>query len=338
MDRLTRHEWGGLLIYLCNFAVGKFNGNYRMKNLRYAVIGTGALGGFYGGMLANAGKDVHFLFHSDYDYVCKNGLKIDSVLGDFHLRNIHAYNSTEQMPKCDVVLVCLKTTNNSMLKSILPPLLHEKTCVILIQNGLGIEAKLATDFPNLSIAGGLAFICSSKMGKGHIVHLDYGKINIGSFQGDNADLIAQVCQDFEAAKVPAEFSDNLNDSRWKKLVWNIPYNGMCVVLNTTTERLMGNPTTYALMHDIMLEVIGAANACGAKVGKDFAQAMLDMTVKMKPYAPSMKLDYDYRRPLEIEAIYSAPIAEARKAGFDMPKVTMLEQQLRFIQDGYLKKV
>jgi len=307
-----------------------------MKKLRYAVIGTGALGGFYGGMLAHAGNEVHFLFHSDYDFVKTNGLKVDSVLGDFHLKNIHAYNSTTQMPKCDVVLVCLKTTNNGKLREMIQPILHEKTCVLLIQNGLGIEKNLAEDFPDTSIAGGMAFICSNKIGKGHIAHLDYGKINIGSFQGDNHEVLAQICLDFEEAKVPAELSENLYDARWKKLVWNVPYNGMCVVLNTTTERLMSNPVTYRLMHDIMLEVIGAAKACGAHVDEGFAQAMLDMTVKMRPYAPSMKLDYDFKRPLEIDAIYSAPLAEAKKAGFDMPRVAMLEQQLRFIQDGYLK--
>ena len=307
-----------------------------MKKLKYAVIGTGALGGFYGGMLAHAGNDVHFLFHSDYDFVRENGLKVDSVLGDFHLRKINAYNSTAQMPKCDVVLVCLKTTNNGLLKKMLPPLLHENTCVVLIQNGLGIEAGLAAEFPNLSIAGGLAFICSNKVGDGHIAHLDYGKVTIGSFQGENKALIEQVCSDFQAANVPAEFSENLQESRWKKLVWNVPYNGMCVVLNTTTERLMQNPETYKLMRDLMLEVTGAANVCGVSIEEGFVRAMLDSTLRMKPYAPSMKLDFDFKRPLEIEAIYSAPLAEARQAGYDMPKVAMLEQQLSFIQDGYLK--
>ncbi|MDD4922413.1 MAG: putative 2-dehydropantoate 2-reductase [Bacteroidales bacterium] len=307
-----------------------------MKKLKYAVVGTGALGGFYGGMLAHAGNDVHFLFHSDYDFVKKNGLKVDSILGDFHLTKINAYKSTEQMPECDVVLVCLKTTNNGILKDILPPLLHKDTCVILIQNGLGIEADLATDFPNQSIAGGLAFICSSKIGDGHIAHLDYGKITIGSFQGENIELLGQVCSDFEAAHVQAELSDNLEMSRWKKLVWNVPYNGMCVVLNTTTGQLMQNPKTSDLLHDLMLEVIGAANASGVQIGEGFARVMLDMTKTMRPYAPSMKLDYDFKRPLEIEAIYSAPLAQARKVGFDMPKVAMLEQQLHFIQDGYLK--
>ncbi|MDD4712764.1 MAG: putative 2-dehydropantoate 2-reductase [Bacteroidales bacterium] len=305
-----------------------------MKKLRYAVIGTGALGGFYGGMLAHAGNEVHFLFHSDYDYVRENGLKVDSVIGDFHLNKINAYNSTAQMPPCDVVFVCLKTNNNKMLAQILPPLLHEKTCVILIQNGLHIESNLAVDFPNLSIAGGMAFICSNKIGKGHIAHLDYGKLTVGSYQGENEALLKQVCSDLEAANVPARYSDNLEESRWKKLVWNIPYNGMCVVLNTTTERLMQNKETYDLIHDLMLEVIGAANACGVRIKEGFAKDMLDSTLRMKPYAPSMKLDYDFKRPLEIEAIYSEPLSAAYDAGFDMPKVAMLEQQLHFIQDRY----
>jgi len=307
-----------------------------MNKFKYAVIGTGALGGFYGGMLAHAGADVHFLFHSDYDFVCENGLQVDSVQGDFHLSKINAYNSTKQMPKCDVVLVCLKTTSNKFLKDILKPILHIDTCIVLIQNGIGIEVNLAKDFPEASIAGGLAFICSNKKGPGHISHLDYGKLTIGSFQGENVETIHQICADFQAAHIPAEYSDNLLESRWKKLVWNIPYNGMCVVLKTTTERLMENSKTYELIRDLMMEVIGAANACGVSIGEGFVKAMLDSTLKMKPYAPSMKLDFDFKRPLEIDAIYSEPLAAAHRAGYEMPKVAMLEQQLHFIEDGYSK--
>lgn len=307
-----------------------------MTNLKYAVVGTGAIGGFYGGMLAHAGKDVHFLFHHDYDFVRKNGLKIDSALGNFHLHTVNAYHSTDQMPQCDVVLVCLKTTNNGILKKILPPLLHAETCVILVQNGLNIERDLAALFPGLSIAGAMAFICSNKIGKGHILHQDYGKITIGSFRGNNQELLKLVCNDFIMAGLPAEFTENLTESRWKKLVWNIPYNGLCVVLDTTTQLLMNHPQTHQIITDLMFEVVGAANACGTGIGEGFVGKMLETTRLMKPYAPSMKLDFDFKRPMEIGAIYSAPLAEARSNGFEMPKVRMLEQQLRFMQDGYLK--
>jgi 2-dehydropantoate 2-reductase len=306
-----------------------------MKKLRYGVIGTGGIGGFYGGMLAHSGQDVHFLFHSDFEFVRGHGLRVDSVFGDFHLDNVHAYQHTEDMPVCDVVLVGLKTTANDLLKSLLPPLLGAETTVILIQNGLGIEEKLAADFPELSIAGGLGFICSGKFGPGHIVHAEHGKITLGSYQGDNQKVLQQVCSDFSAAHVPSEFSNNLLTSRWKKLVWNIPYNGLTVVMNALTSDLMADLSTHQLCKDLMLEVIGAANACGVHIGSTFAQVMLDYTLDMKPYAPSMRLDFDFKRPLEIDAIYTAPLEAAEKAGFEMPKVRMLEQQLRFIQQTYL---
>ena len=113
-------------------------------NLRYAIVGSGAIGGYYGGRLANSGCDVHFLFNTEYEHVVQNGLRVDSVKGDFVINPINAYHSTADMPKCDVVLVGLKTTQNHLLPQILPPLLKPDTLVVLIQNGLGLEANLAS--------------------------------------------------------------------------------------------------------------------------------------------------------------------------------------------------
>lgn len=304
-------------------------------SLKYAVIGTGAIGGYYGGKLARAGKDVHFLFHSDYEYVKRHGLKIDSVNGDFSLSSVNAYNDTNNMPKCDVVLVCLKSTNNHLLKDLLAPVLHKETLVILIQNGLGLEEDLQKDFPRLYIAGGLAFICSNKVGEGHIAHLDYGKLNIGSYSCSDPVLIDTVVADFQQAGIEAKNVD-LKEARWMKLVWNIPYNGMTVVLNTTTDKLMNNPDTQGLLSEMMLEVIRAANSTGLShdIDESYADEMIEMTKVMTPYSPSMKLDFDSLRPLEIEYIYSRPVAEAKKSGFEMTRVSMLEKQLRFIESNY----
>lgn len=304
-------------------------------NLKYAVIGTGAIGGFYGGMLAKSGKEVHFLFNTDYEYVKLNGLQVDSITGNFHLRDVLAYNNTSDMSPCDVVIVGLKTTNNHLLKTLLPPLIKPDTLVILIQNGLGVEEDLAKDFPNLNIAGGLGFICSNKIGPGHVAHLDFGKLTIGTFQNNNPAVLQQVCDDLSQAGVPADIAPDLNVARWKKLFWNIPFNGMTVVLNTTTDKLVQNDDSRALIYDLMLEVMHGANHCGAVISEGFAKKMLDMTISMTPYAPSMKLDYDNRRELEIGYIYSHPIQVALASGYDMRKVTMLEQQLKFIQQSYL---
>lgn len=305
-------------------------------SLKYAVIGTGAIGGYYGGKLANSGQEVHFLLHSDYDYVKNHGLRVDSVNGNFHLQPVLVYNSASDMPQCDVVLVCLKSTNNKLLKKLLPPLLHKNTLVILIQNGLELEADLQQDFPDLKIAGGLAFICSSKIGDGHITHLDGGSLNLGSFSCTDNSLLEQVCTDFTEAGIKARILD-LDKARWMKLVWNIPYNGMTVVLNTTTDKLMGNSHTENLLRKMMLEVIGGANKVGEgkfSIPESYAEDILEMTRQMVPYSPSMKLDYDFKRPLEIEYIYTRPVVEARKAGYEMIRVSMLEEQLHFIESQY----
>jgi len=314
------------LLYICKKIV---------MSLKYAVIGTGAIGGYYGGKLARAGKDVHFLFHSDYEYVKRHGLKIDSVNGDFNLSSVNAYNNTIDMPKCDIILVCLKSTNNYLLKDLLAPVLHKETLVILIQNGLGLEEDLQKDFPRLYIAGGLAFICSNKVGEGHIAHLDYGKLNIGSYSCSDPVLIDTVVADFQQAGIEAKNVD-LKEARWMKLVWNIPYNGMTVVLNTTTDKLMNNPDTQGLLYEMMLEVIRAANSTGLRhdIDESYADEMIEMTKAMTPYSPSMKLDFDSLRPLEIEYIYSRPVEVAKKSGFEMARVSMLEKQLKFIQSNY----
>lgn len=298
--------------------------------IRYGVIGTGALGGFYGGMLAKTGQEVHFLVRSDYEFVRKNGLRVDSVYGNFHLHEANFYQSVNEMPECDVLLVCMKTTGNNQLPGILKPVLHRKSVVILLQNGLGLEADLARTLPKTTIAGGLAFICSNKIGPGHIAHLDFGNLIIGSHNATNCEILEKVVTHFQLSGINAELAPDLEFARWQKLIWNIPFNGLTVVLNTTTDKLMANESTRSLCHELMLEVIRGANACGIPLKESLAQQMIEMTLKMKPYAPSMKLDYDYKRPMEIEYIYSKPIQAAHDAGFEMQKVSMLEKQLKFI--------
>lgn len=298
--------------------------------MKYAIIGTGAIGGFYGARLDKAGFEVHFLLHTDYQYVVDHGLTIDSCDGNFTLPSPKVYDSTSEMPQCDVVIVALKTTQNHLLPSLLPPLLKPDTIILLIQNGIGVEADVQQLFPSQPIAAGMAFICSAKTGPGHINHQFYGNINIGNYSCHNPQRYNQMLADFRAAGIGAADVEYL-EARWKKAVWNMPFNGMTVALNTTTNRLLSCESTHRLIYDQMLEVIGAAQALGVKnLDTRFADKMIANTIKMPPYSPSMKLDFDFHRPMEINYLYTRPIAEARAAGFAMPKLEMLEAELKFI--------
>lgn len=302
--------------------------------MNYAIIGSGAIGAYYGAKLARAGKEVNFLLHSDYEHVKARGLEVRSCDGDFHLPKVNAYRSTADMPKADVVLVGLKSTNQHLLYSMLKPLIHAETLVVLIQNGIGLEADLQEKFPGLYIAAGLAFICSAKTEPGVVNHQCYGSINIGNFSCQKDESIRELIQDLREAGVEANEVE-YNEARWKKAVWNMPFNGMTVALDTQTNKLLENPATEALIYAQMKEVIDGAKACGVRnLDYDFADKMMAMTKAMVPYSPSMKLDYDFRRKMEIHYIYTRPIEEARKAGYEMHKLSMLEAELRFIEAEY----
>ena len=300
--------------------------------MKYAIIGTGAIGGYYGGKLANAGFDVHFLLHSDYDYVRQHGIQVNSCNGDFHLDAPNIYNNVEEMPKVDVVIVALKSTNNHLLRQLLAPLLNPGTLVLMIQNGIGIEPDVEKLFPDAWLAAGLAFICSNKTKPGIVDHLFYGNINIGNYSAPKP-VIDTLIADFDKAGVKAFDVDYL-EARWKKAVWNMPFNGMSVVLNAQTDQLLADASTRTLIKAQMMEVVMAANALGVEnIYETFADKMIANTDAMVPYSPSMKLDHDYHRPMEVYYLYTRPIQEAASAGVDMPLLKDLEQKLLKIIGG-----
>lgn len=300
---------------------------------RFTIAGTGAVGGFYGGLLQKAGFDVRFLLNSDFDYVQKNGLKIDSVNGDFHLPNVQAYRDPQKIPESDVVIVALKTTANDALKTLLPNLVSKHTLILTLQNGLGSEAEIASICGAENVIGGLCFLCSNKIGPGHIRHLDYGLITLGEYHHDGSaggrtPRLEKLGNELNYAGIPIRLVDDLPLARWKKLVWNIPFNGMSVVENTLTDTLITHPETRGLCLKMMEEVSLASAACARPIEAEFLEKMVADTEKMKPYAPSMKLDYDRGNPMEIEAIYGNPIRMAHEHGIPMPETEKLYDRLR----------
>lgn len=304
--------------------------------MKIAVIGTGALGGFYGGMLAKNGNDVHFLLNSDYDYVAKNGLTIESdIHGTFNLKDIHVYKDINEMPICDVVLICLKSTKNSFIKNI-KKIINDYSLIVIIQNGLGVEEEIAQLFPKNNIIGALAFIASNKIGPGHIHHLELGRLKLGSYNQEKTRLVDDLIKVFKTSDIDAIYTDELKYIRWQKLIWNMAFNGTCVILNCTTDKLLSNIHTREMIYELMRETVSAAKACGVNLPDDEVDKIVETTDRMKPYNPSMKLDYDNKREMELKYIYEKPIEHAKAAGFEMKKMKTLLQLLHFKQAEYFQ--
>ncbi|WP_182867775.1 putative 2-dehydropantoate 2-reductase [Stieleria mannarensis] len=304
-----------------------------MTQQSYAILGSGAVGGLYGAMLARAGHDVHFLLRSDYEHVRDQGWKIESHWGDFDLTQVNAHGSVDTMPACDVTLIGLKTVNNDSLPSLLAKPTGAGGVALVLQNGLGVEKDVAQMIGPERVFGGCCFLCSNKVGPGHIRHIDYGRIVFGPYQNSPATLAKadQICAEMTAAGIEVQTSDDLNMVRWRKLMWNIPFNGLSVALDASTDKLIGNESSVDLIRDIITEVHRAAGACGASIDAAWIEKTIDHTRTMKPYDSSMRLDYLAGRPMELQRILKTPIDTAKAAGVAMPKTEMLYQMLEFME-------
>jgi 2-dehydropantoate 2-reductase len=299
--------------------------------MTFTVFGTGAVGAYYGGRLAEHGNTVHFLARSDYKSIKENGLKVSSPRGDFHLKDPLVFDSADRVPPSDVLLISLKTTGNKGLKEKLMPLVHEKTALVILQNGLGMEDEFKDWFPENPILGGMCFICSRRTKPGIIEHLDYGLITLGAMDSKDIPLRNQIGALMDESDIPVTLVDDLNEARWRKLLWNIPYNGLSVVLNSDTKTIMEDQHSRNIIRSLMFEVIEGAAACGCSIEESAVEKMLDFTDNMTPYEPSMKLDFSSSRPMEIEYMYDRPLQAASARGCSMTGVSLLRDQLYFIQ-------
>ena len=305
------------------------------QQLQYGVVGMGAVGGFYGAHLQRSGVPVHFLVRRDAALVRENGLSILSKpLGDFHVENVQVDEHVEALPPCDVVLVALKTTQNRALGKILPTLLRPGGVVLVLQNGLEPELEASRIVGAERIVGGLTFLCAAKEAPGRVRHWGFGTVTLGAYQSlATAALSArleQVNRDFNAAGIATVLADNLRAARWHKLVWNIPFNGLSVILRAGTQALLKSSEGRLLVLALMHEVIQLARASGVFLPSSVIAAMLESTEAMPDYTTSMKLDFDKRRPLEIEAIFGAPLRVADQLGVEVPYIRMLHAQLGYL--------
>jgi 2-dehydropantoate 2-reductase len=300
-----------------------------MKIMKIAVLGTGAIGSFYGGKLAYHGRDVHFLLRSGFAKIKRSGIRIRGKKENFHIARVQGYKTTDAIGPCDLVLIALKATNNEALLRLIPPLLHRHTILLTLQNGLGNEDFLAQHFGADRVMSGLCFICVNRVSPGLVEHLDYGNLSIGEFMGLPKPRTHDVAREFQQSGVVCRVVDNLMQERWRKLVWNIPFNGLTIAAGgITTEDILRDDSLHSAAVALMNEVIEAARNCGYNLPGDVAVEYLKRTETMGAYKPSTLLDLETGRALEVEAIWGEPLRRAQASGTAMPRLEQLYALLK----------
>ena len=294
-----------------------------------AVVGSGAIGLYYGGRLAKAGEDVRFLLRSDFDAISKDGLKVESVNGDFSLPQVSAYRTPEEIGPVDLVIVAWKTTANHLLASVLPPLLHPETQVLTLQNGLGNCESLAEIVGPARVMGGLCFVCINRLSPGIVSHTAGGRMTVGEWKPCGDGRALEIERRFKAAKIQAVAVDNLEKSQWEKLVWNIPFNGLSVADGgVTTDVLLADDQNEAELRALMTEVIQAGQKLGLGLSEDLIDFNIDRTRPMGPYRTSSMIDFVEGREVEVTPIWEEPLRRATGAGVEMPHLANLLRRIR----------
>ncbi len=310
-----------------------------LPRYRIAVVGTGAVGGFYGAKLAYYGREVHFLIRSEEERaaVRRFGLRVKSREGNFRVAKTHVHASTDTVGPCDLVLIALKATANDALPDLLAPLLRPDTILLTLQNGLGNEEFLAERYGPERVLGGLCFVCLNKTAPGVIEHLGQGAISLGEYAGYPLPRMHDIAWEFKRCGVNARVVADLAEARWRKLVWNIPFNGLTVLATSlrppgeppaSTADLLRDPSLSYLARRLADEVIAAARSLGLDVPSDFADLQFKRTAEMGAYLPSTVLDFAAGRPMELEAIWGEPYRRAFNAGAEVGRMETLYYLLR----------
>ncbi len=293
--------------------------------MRIAIVGAGALGLYYGAMLQRAGNDVCYILRRDYEAIQAHGLRVLSVNGDFHLEKVKGYRTATEIGEVGLVLIGLKTFANHMFGELITPLVGKETIILTLQNGLGNEEALGMLFGAERIVGGVAFLCANRGEPGVVHHLGEGRIIIGEHNRYETDRTEKLAGLFRKAGIPCCVVAELKKARWEKLVWNIPFNGICTLVLKPVDVLLSHIETRKLVIDIMTEVIEAGNAQGIteKIKPSYADNLITFSEGLGPYMPSMLIDRIEHRQLELEAIFKIPLVTAMQKGIAMPKVEEL---------------
>ena len=330
---------------------------------KVAVIGSGAVGSYYGARLWEVGHDVHFYMRNpDHIQACRRkGMSIQSEQGDVQIpaEEIQLHSNTETIGPSDWIIVALKSTSLEVIPSLVAPLLHRESRIAAIMNGM-IDDALVQLFKNefgespcphqplqccSTLYGCMAFIASNRVEPGVIHHVGAkGALSAGvaSTQDDEPGQAMTAFQDlWSRSKVPITFEKSLLRGRWEKMMWNLPFSGISVAMGgITTDLIIGDPDLRELAERIMFETIQIANADLARfhgkdgfvpLGEKEMESLLSITETLGPYKTSTMLDLVNRRSMEVKYLFRDPFERANRLGVHSPHLHTIVNQISFYQ-------
>ena len=305
-----------------------------MEQPRILLLGAGALGVFFTSKLAKAGALTAVAARSDHTAAKEHGYEIDDRGTVSRFRPGHVIRNAAECPfEPDYILITSKVLpeiDPAKLTDGVP--LKPSTAIVLIQNGIDIESRYAELFPRHEILSAVAYLCASRPEPGKVFNTGPGRLELGSYPaaapGPAAKRLAEL---FTAGGAPCTLLENVQLARWRKLLWNVPFNPLSVLAGgADTGWLCDGAELEKLCRDLMSEVIAVAASEGFELTAEEADDMMAYTRSLDPYNSSMLQDYLAGRPLEVEAILGNACRIAARNHVAVPKMDACYALLRSV--------
>ncbi len=288
------------------------------KKVRVAVIGAGAVGGYFGARLATAGNEVAFIARGKHlEAMQKDGLKVKSLHGDFQVRSLFTSEPKEIGP-VDFVLFCVKSYSTEEAAKEMAPLVGKETIILSLQNGIDNADRIAAAWGKNRTLGGVVYIAAKLLAPGVIGHSAGGRIVLGKLDGGISEEAKAAHQLFTAAQVPCAASTEIRKVMWGKLVWNAPFCAIACLTRATAQEIVESDSLKKLAIDCMEEVRAAAKCSDIDLEPSVMEEALKLSQSLGDFKPSMLQDLEAGKPLEHESFNGIIVKILCQAGKEAP--------------------
>jgi 2-dehydropantoate 2-reductase len=303
--------------------------------MKTAIMGAGAMGSLFGGLLALKGEEVWLvdIWKDHIDTIRSKGLVLEEK-GKSQPIPVQATTEVASVGKADLVLIFVKTYHTQKAVSDARVLQKESTVFLTLQNGLGNEETICKQIDRKKVLLGVTGQGATLLGPGHIRHAGWGKTYVGELNGTTSDRVNQIVQMFRKAGIDTEVSSHIHNLVWEKLFVNVGLNALAALLGLKNGQLLDYPETLRLMGALVFEAIEVAKRKGIQIEESPIDRVKTVIEATRENRCSMGQDLDFKRKTEIDAINGAIVREADKIGIPVPCNQMMTDLIKVIEKTF----
>lgn len=299
--------------------------------MKVAVMGAGAVGGYFGGTLAKSGADITLIARGKHlEAMRKEGLRIKSYRGDFRV-DVRAASDPKEVGPVELIIFTVKAYDTEGAIRLCIPMIRENTCILSLQNGVDNDEKIARAVGWEKVVGGVAYIGVSVEGPGVICHSAAGKIALGELDGRITHRIRKIAEMFSAAGIPCEMSEDIIKLKWKKLVWNAAFNALTTITKASVAGVLSDAKLMEIAAAAMYEVIEVAQKKGIDIDEAAIQDALTLSKNVGDFKTSMLQDFESGKKTEVEALNGIVLRKGREANVKTPVNQCLYSLVSFME-------